>query len=126
MDLFAMLLMIVGLVLFPIGLIWVIVSAIKRRKKKPAFIAIVLSVILFIVGSLIMPSDDYSDPEGISDGANSVNNANDYSDTEIFASKFCMAYMNSLKNPYSFKVKYIWANDVGDGKYEVYVKFTAE
>lgn len=119
MELVATLLMLGGIVLFLIGVVWLIVSAIKHKKKKPALIALILSIILFVVGIVLMPVDTPTTP-------NSTNNAVSYSDTEIFASEFCMAYMNSLKNPYSFKVKSIWANDVGEGKYEVYVKFTAE
>lgn len=49
-----------------------------------------------------------------------------YSDLEIVAAKFCMAYMNHLKNPYSFNVKSIWAYSSSDGSSHVYVKFTAE
>lgn len=49
-----------------------------------------------------------------------------YSDLEIIAANFCMAYMNHLKNPYSFSVKSIWAYSSASGGYHVYVKFTAE
>lgn len=119
MDVAAALLMLGGMVLFLVGVVWLIVSALKRKEKKSALISLLLSVIVFVVGIVLMPVDTPAAP-------NSANNAARYSDTEIFAAEFCMAYMNSLKNPYSFKVKSIWANDAGDGKYEVYVKFTAE
>lgn len=119
MDLAATFLILGGMALFLVGIVWLILSIIKHKKKKSALIAVVLSIALFIVGIVIMPvgTPDSTDPAG---------NAVSYSDTEIFASEFCMAYMNSLKNPSSFKVTSIWANDVGDGTYEVYVKFTSE
>lgn len=56
-----------------------------------------------------------------------VESAPVYSDAEIFAAEFCMAYMNHLKNPYSFSIKSIQVyDDVDYGGYEVFVKFTAE
>ena len=58
--------------------------------------------------------------------ARAIPGSNWYSDLEIFAAKFCMAYMNHLKNPYSFTVKSIWAYASPVGGYDVYVKFTAE
>lgn len=58
---------------------------------------------------------------------NTADTADDgYSDLEITAAEFCMAYMNHLKNPYSFVVKSIWAYDSPTGGYHVYVKFTAQ
>ena len=119
MDLVAVCLMLGGMALLPIGIIWLIIALIRRKKKNGPLFTAVISVILFVVGIIIMPA-------GTSAPVAPADDAARYSDTEIFASEFCMAYMNSLKNPYSFNVKYIWANDVGDGKYEVYVKFTAE
>lgn len=50
----------------------------------------------------------------------------DYNDLEIVAAEFCMAYMNHLKNPYSFTVKSIWAYESLTGGYHVYVKYTAQ
>lgn len=48
-----------------------------------------------------------------------------YSDMDIIAAKFCMAYMNHLKNPYSFNAKSIWAYKSPTGGYHIQVKFTA-
>lgn len=119
MDLVAVFLMLGGMAIFLIGIVWLIVSGMKHKKKKAALLTVVLSVVLFVVGIVMMPVDAPAYP-----GA--VDHAVSYSDTEIFAAEFCMAYMNSLKNPYSFKTKSVWANAVGDGQYELHVKFTAE
>lgn len=50
----------------------------------------------------------------------------EYTELEITAAKFCMAFMNHLKNPYSFKVKSIWAYNDFLGDDYVYVKYTAK
>ena len=50
----------------------------------------------------------------------------EYTELEITAAKFCMAFMNHLKNPYSFKVKSIWAYNDPLGDDHVYVKYTAK
>ena len=119
MDWIATFLMLGGMALLPIGIIWLIIALIRHKKKKGPLLTAAIAIVLFAVGIVIMPAGSAETTAPVEDAAG-------YSDTEIFASEFCMAYMNSLKNPYSFNVKYIWANDVGDGKYEVYVKFTAE
>lgn len=70
--------------------------------------------------------NDVVSEETPSTSSNDVVSEETYSATEVFAAEFCMAYMNHLKNPYSFTVKSIWAMDNGDGRYAVYVKFTAQ
>ena len=50
----------------------------------------------------------------------------EYTELEITAAKFCMAFMNHLKNPYSFKVKSIWAYNFPSSGDHVYVKYTAK
>ena len=112
-------LMLLSVLLFLVGIVILIVKAIRRKRKMPAVLTVLLSVALFVLSVAVMPTGS-STPSGKGSEEDS------YSDTEVFAAEFCMAYMNCLKNPYSFTVKYIWANDAGDGKYEVYVKFTAE
>ena len=115
MEILSVLLMLLAVLLFIIGIVMLIVKAIKHKKKKPAVLTILLSVVIIIISIIIMPVDTAT-----------PNGGSDYTETEVFASEFCMAYMNSLKNPYSFTVKSVWANDKGDGTFEVYVKFTAE
>jgi len=114
-------LMLLSVLLFLAGIVVLIIMAIKHKRKMPAILTVLLSVALFVFSIAIMPTGTPT-PSGNGSGTEEGN----YSDTEVFASEFCMAYMNCLKKPYSFTVKYIWANDTGDGKYEVYVKFTAE
>ena len=109
-----------GIILFFIGVLLLIIKVIKRKKKKVAVLTIIISVVLFFAGVMLTPLEETTSTN------DNVSNEITYSDTEVFAAEFCMAYMNSLKNPYSFSVKSIWAMDVGDGKYQVYVKYTAQ
>lgn len=121
MEIVSVIMAIGSMILFLIGMILLIIKAVKHKKKKSAVIIIVLSIILFFASVMVMPLEETQSAE-----SNNISNETTYSDTEIFAAEFCMAYMNSLKNPYSFDIKSIWAMDVGDGKYQVYVKFTAQ
>ena len=103
-------LMLLSVLLFLVGIVILIVKAIRRKRKMPAVLTVLLSVALFVLSVAVMPTGS-STPSGNGSGTEE----DSYSDTEVFAAEFCMAYMNCLKNPYSFTVKY-----------EVYVKFTAE
>ena len=121
MEMLSLLLMFASIILFIVGVVLLIIKAIKHKKKASALIMIVAALILFVVGVMIMPTGETPSTNGTG-----VVSEETYSDTEVFAAEFCMAYMNSLKNPYSFSVKSIWAMDNGDGSYQVYVKFTAQ
>lgn len=121
MEMLSLLLVLVSVVLFLVGVVLLIVRAIQHKKKTPAMVMIVAALVLFVVSVMIMPAG-----ETPSANENGVVSEETYSDTEVFAAEFCMAYMNSLKNPYSFAVKSIWAMDDGNGSYQVYVKFTAQ
>ena len=48
-----------------------------------------------------------------------------YSKLEIMAADLCMAYMNHLKNPYSFKLRSAWGFSMGTD-YSFEIKYTAE
>ncbi len=47
------------------------------------------------------------------------------SEDEKFVAEWCMAYMKHLKDPYSFELKKAWADNLGNGDYKVFVRFTA-
>lgn len=115
MDMVATFIILLSILLLLIGVVILIIKAAKRQKKASGLVCLLLAVVLFAAGMVMMPTS-----------TSNLSPTADYSDTETFAAEFCMAYMNNLKNPYSFTVKYIWANSVGEGKYEVYVKYTAE
>ncbi len=134
MEIFATLLMLSGIVLFPVSLIMLIVKAIKHKKKKASVICIILSVVLLFVGIMIMPEPSEAPTQGTGgETQNQVSADNGTALTqelENFVGEYCMAYMDSLKNSYSFTVKYAWAHAIESGanagSYSVYVKFTAE
>ena len=114
MEILSLLLVFASILLLLVGVILLIVKAVKHKKKAPAVLMIVLALVLFVASVLVMPAGE------VAEGGDA------YSDTELFAAEFCMAYMNNLKNPYSFTLKSAWAMDNGDGTYQVFVKFTAE
>lgn len=123
MEILSVLLMLLAFLLFFIGIIMLIVKAIRHKKKKPAVIIVILSIVMLIASVIIMPTDM------------GTSNTDDTStalteELQTFTAEYCMAYMDSLKNPYSFTVKSAWAHAItsGDnaGKYSVYVRFTAE
>lgn len=118
--------MIVGALLIPVIIIAFIIALIKGLKKKFILILIAIAIVTLVLGIIMMPEDSDEELPDSSPTAGNIDDSPAYSNTEIFAAKFCMAYMNHLKNPYSFKIKSIWAYDKGDGNYEVYVKYTAE
>ena len=130
MELFASLLTIAGFVGLCVGVVRLIVAAIKHKNKKKELIFLGVAVAVLFAGICMMPSESpevSSNPPVVNTPTTgSSDNSNTNRDMEVFAAKFCMAYMNSLKNPYSFKVRSIWAYQDKDGRYEVYVKFTAE
>lgn len=128
-------LIVLALILGPVGIIALIVDLVKHKSKKNPLILLSISIICFVVSVslLVTTGSGNTSPNGGSTPAYANNqSSNAMSDEEVFAAKFCMAYMNLLKNPYSFKVQSIWVYDgssdsvYGNGYYAVYVKYTAE
>lgn len=114
--------------MFLIGIIVLIVKAIRHKDKKIAKNILLLSVICFIVGLVVIgfiPEDEipkYEPDTSTSTSTGAVSTA----DIETFVAKYCMTYMDYLKNPYSFEVKSAWGYAREDGKFDVWVRFTAE
>jgi len=125
MENIAVILMLLSFLLFLIGIILFIVKAVKHKKKLPAILCVLIAIVMFIVSVVIMPTD-----MGTTDPVADNSAAALTEELEAFTAEYCMAYMDNLKNPYSFTVQYAWAQAYtsGDlaGKYSVYVKFTAE
>lgn len=125
MENISVILMLLAFLLFIVGVVLFIIKAIKHQKKKPAILCVLLAIIMLIVSVVIMPTDMGTTDQVADNGAAALTE-----ELETFAAEYCMAYMDSLKNPYSFTVKSAWAHAItsGDnaGKYSVYIKFTAE
>lgn len=126
-------LVVLALVLGPVGIIAFIVDLVKHKSKKNPLIILSLSIICLVVSvALSVTTDTGSTSTNVgstptySNNNATTQNSNTMTDTELFAAKFCMAYMNHLKNPYSFTVHSVWAYNEGGGKYQTFVKFTAD
>ena len=128
-------LVVLALILGPVGIIAFIVDLVKHKSKKNPLIILSLSIICLVVSVTLSVTTDTGSTStngSYASGYSNSQGSNAMSDEEVFAARFCMAYMNQLKNPYSFKVRSIWVYDgssdsvYGNGYYAVYVKFTAE
>lgn len=127
-------LIVAALILGPLGIIIFLINLIKHKSKKVPLVLVSLSIafIVFSVAWALITEPEGGYPEiGVntptySNNSVTTQNPNAMTDTEIFAAEFCMAYMNHLKNPYSFTVHSVWGYDEGNGRYQTYVKFTAE
>ena len=127
-------LIVAALILGPLGIIIFLINLIKHKSKKVPLVLVSLSI-AFIVFSVALvfitePEGGYPEigvntPTYSSDTA-TTQNSNAMTDADVFAAKFCMAYMKHLKNPYSFQARSIWINDLGYGYYEIFVKYTAQ
>ena len=127
-------LIVAAIILGPLEILIFIINLIKNKSKKVPLTLISLSVafIVFCVAWTFIsePEGGYpqigsSTPTYSSDAA-TTQNSNAMTDADVFAAKFCMAYMKHLKNPYSFQARSIWINDLGYGYYEIFVKYTAQ
>ncbi len=143
MEIFSTLLMLAGIFLFIFSVIKLILKVIKNavkkkknessaeekesfaKEKKSYVICIILSVVLLAAGIILTPTEsEVQAPGGAGNGTAFT------TELENFVGEYCMAYMDTLKNPYSFKVKYAWAHAIKSGanagNYSVYIRFTAE
>lgn len=120
-----------SIVLFFVAIILFVVKLIKRQKKKPAFVCLLFSIIMMIISFSLALSPLTGDLDTTDSGVTTTREeVTTTRELEVMTAKYCMTYMDYLKNPYSFKVKYAWAHantaEHKKGTYSVYVKFTAE
>ena len=57
MDSLATIIMVLGVIALPVGIIMLIISLVKKKAKKVPLIILAAGVVLFIVGGIMMPSE---------------------------------------------------------------------